>query len=144
VNRRFPLVIVLSLASGGCPYDTLVSNGGLAIAGGGGTASDQLVFTVQPSNAVAGQIITPAVRVAARDSLGNVDTSFAANVTISIGVNPVGGNLGGTTTVPAVAGVALFGDLTIDRSGQGYTLRASAPGAQSASSDPFDILAPSP
>jgi hypothetical protein len=137
-------VLLLCLASAACPYDQLVSNGGLAIAGGGGAASDQLVFTVQPSNAVAGQIITPAVRVAAHDSLGNVDTSFAANVTISIGVNPVGGNLGGTTTVAAVAGVALFGDLTIDRSGQGYTLRATAPGAQGASSNPFDILAPSP
>jgi hypothetical protein len=137
-------VLLLCLASAACPYDQLVSNGGLAIAGGGGAASDQLVFTVQPSNAVAGQIITPAVQVAAHDSLGNVDTSFAANVTISIGVNPVGGNLGGTTTVAAVAGVALFGDLTIDRSGQGYTLRATAPGAQGASSNPFDILAPSP
>ena len=34
----------------------------------GGTPTDQLAFAVQPSGAVSGQIITPAVQVAALDS----------------------------------------------------------------------------
>src|SRR5207302_247941 len=39
-------------------------------------AATQLAFTVQPSAAVAGVAITPAVKVAAQDALGNTLTSF--------------------------------------------------------------------
>ena len=35
-----------------------------------------LVFTVQPSDTVAGDAIAPALVVEARDSLGSVDTAF--------------------------------------------------------------------
>jgi hypothetical protein len=38
-----------------------------------------------------------------------------------------------------VRGVAQFGDLSIDTPGTGYVLRASAPGAVSASSNSFNI-----
>src|SRR5207247_2506218 len=47
-------------------------------------------------------------------------------VTIAIGVNPVGGTLGGTKSVVASHGVAAFSNLTIERAGAGYTLQASA------------------
>src|SRR5712691_2946944 len=36
----------------------------------GGTTSEELAFSVQPRSAVAGQIITPPVQLAALDSLG--------------------------------------------------------------------------
>ena len=49
----------------------------------GGTPTDQLAFPVQPSGAVSGQIITPAVQVAALDSLGNTDLTFTGAVTVS-------------------------------------------------------------
>src|SRR5207247_7614837 len=40
--------------------------------------ASQLVFTVQPSNAVAGAVITPAVKVTVRDAFGNTTTTFTA------------------------------------------------------------------
>jgi hypothetical protein len=47
-------------------------------------------------------------------------------VTIAIGTNPGPGTLGGTLTVAAVNGVAVFDDLDIYPSGDGYTLVATA------------------
>src|SRR3989475_7541386 len=108
----------------------------------GGTPTDQLAFPVQPSGAVAGQIITPAVQVAARDSQGNTDLSFTGAVTVSLGNNPAGGLLGGTLTVGAVNGVASFGNLTISVAGTGYTLVGSASGAKNTTSDAFNITSP--
>ena len=128
-----------------CPYDRLLtSSGGLAIGGGGGggTGPDALAFTVQPSNATAGDIITPAIQVLVRDSLGIPDSSFAGSITISISVNPVGGRVSGSLSVAPVNGIALFGDLVIDRSGAGYVLQAAAPGATTASSTSFTIFSP--
>ena len=144
VRLSHVVVTFAALVTVGCPYsDFLSSNGGLNISGGGGSSGpDALSFTVQPSSANAGDIITPAIQVTVRDSLGNPDTAFAAAITMSVGVNPVGGNLSGTRSVAPANGVALFGDLVIDKSGAGYVLRASAPGASSASSTSFTILAP--
>src|SRR5438034_60754 len=89
-------------------------------------AVTQLAFTIQPSNTSAGSVISPAVQVTAQDAIGNTVTSFNGAVTIAIGVNPVGGTLGGTKSVVASHGVAAFSNLTIERAGAGYTLQASA------------------
>jgi len=139
------IVALAALVTAACPYDrVLTSTGGIAIGGGGGgsTGPDALAFTVQPSTATAGNIITPAIQVLVRDSLGIPDSAFAGSITISISVNPVGGRLSGTLSVAPVNGIALFGDLVIDQSGTGYILRATAPGASAASSTSFTILAP--
>lgn len=140
----YAAVTLVALVTVGCPYsDFLSSNGGLAISGGGGsTGPDRLSFGVQPSSATAGDIITPAIQVTVSDSFGIPDTAFAAAITMAIGANPVGGNLSGTLSVAPVNGIASFGDLVIDQSGAGYQLRASAPGASSALSTTFTILAP--
>src|SRR5207249_5043122 len=45
--------------------------------------ANKLVFTVQPSNVVAGAAITPAVQVTTQDNLGNTVTSFSGNVTVA-------------------------------------------------------------
>src|SRR5207247_393619 len=76
----------------------------------------------------------------ALDALGNTATQFRDNVTLIIGTNPAGGALTGTTTVPAVAGVAAFSQLSIDKDGTGYTLSAAA-GSMDAASAPFNITA---
>ena len=89
-------------------------------------AATQLAFTVQPSAAVAGVAITPAVKVAAQDALGNTLTSFNGSVTIVIASNPGGDTLSGTKTIPAQSGVATFADLSVAHVGAGYTLQASA------------------
>lgn len=109
--------------------------------GGTTTAPRTLVFTVQPAGANADEIITPAVQVAAVDSTGATDVTFTGNVSIRLGGNPTGGFLSGTKTVGAFSGVAAFGDLTIDRPGNGFTLVATAPGARAATSAAFTIAA---
>src|SRR5207244_11803938 len=134
---------VAALLTAACPYDHLLtSNRGIAISGPGGSGSgpDALGFTVQPSSATAGNIITPAIQVLVRDSLGLPDSAFASNITMRISVNPVGGRLSGTLSVAPVNGIALFGDLVIDASGAGYVLQATAPGATTASSNSFTIF----
>ena len=125
----------------GCPGPELLGNRGIFIGHTGGTGSGVLAFRVQPSSVTAGNIMTPAIQVQIQDTLGNVDTSFTASVTLAIGTNPVGGRLSGTTSVAPVNGVALFGDLALDKAGTGYTLTASAPGATGATSASFDVIA---
>jgi hypothetical protein len=103
-----------------------------------------LVFTVQPSQVNVGQQITPAVVVTARDDFANTASAFTGNVDIAIGDDPSLGTatLGGTKSVAAVAGVASFGDLTIDVPGVGYSLVVSATGVSvGATSDRFTVLA---
>src|SRR5438034_1084061 len=103
-----------------------------------GTAT-ALVFSVEPTNTVAGAAITPAVQVTAQDASGNTASGFTGNITVAIGTNPSTGTLSGTKTVAAVAGVATFPGLSIDKVGTGYTLTAT--GAGSTTSAAFNITA---
>ncbi len=99
-----------------------------------------LLFTVQPSDVIAGGTIVPAVQVRVVDAEGNVVEASAGTVTLSIEDNPAGGGLDGTTSVVPTLGVAAFSDLSIDEPGAGYTLRATA-GTLAAVSEAFDVLA---
>lgn len=100
----------------------------------------QLVFRVQPSNALVGVAITPAIEVAALDANGQVVTAYSDSVRMTIATNPSGGKLAGTTAVVAVGGVARFGDLKINKPGTGYTLQAATRfPVLSVISAPFDI-----
>jgi len=103
-------------------------------------AATKLAFTQVPVNTSAGGSITPAVKVAIQDAAGNTVTSATDAVTIAIGNNPNSGTLFGTKTVGAVNGVATFAGLSIDRSGDGYTLTATASGLTGVTSPSFDIL----
>ncbi len=102
-------------------------------------AASALAFTVQPGTTVAGVAIAPAVQVEVRDALGNRVTSSTASITMAIGTNPGGSTLGGTATVSAVAGVATFSTLSLNRSGAGYTLAASSGSLTGATSGAFTI-----
>jgi VCBS repeat-containing protein len=103
-------------------------------------AATKLAFTQVPVNTSAGSPITPAVKVAVQDAAGNTVTSATDAITIAIGNNPNSGTLFGTQTAGAVNGVATFAGLSIDRSGDGYTLAASANGLTGVTSPAFDIL----
>src|SRR5207249_3344450 len=103
-----------------------------------GTAAT-LLFTVQPSNALAGAAIAPAVQVVAHDAQGNTATGFSSNVTMALGANPGSGTLAGTTTVAAASGVATFANLSINKAGTGYTLTAAATGLSGATSVGFNV-----
>ena len=86
-----------------------------------------LTFTVQPSDAVAGTPIAPPIQVELRDAFGNLVTD-ATEVTLSLGDNPGGATLGGTLTANSAQGVAVFGAVSVDLVGSGYTLVANAAG----------------
>src|SRR6266513_2389015 len=95
----------------------------------------KLAFAVQPTNTTAGAGIGPAVAI--QDASGNTVTSSTSAVTVTLGTNPAGGTLSGTTTVNAVNGVASLGGLAIDKAGTGYTLVASSGALTSATSATF-------
>ena len=104
-------------------------------------AASTLAFTVQPSNVSAGTSIAPSVQVSVEDAQGNVVTTATNQITIAIGTNPSSGTLSGTAQVNAVAGVAIFSSLSIDNTGTGYTLAASASGLTGAVSSAFNVTA---
>ncbi|MCP3140952.1 hypothetical protein [Pyxidicoccus xibeiensis] len=97
-----------------------------------------LAFTTQPSNLVAGAAFTPAVAVDLRDIYGNLATTTAADVQLTLANNPSGGTLSGTLTVSATGGVATFPGVALGRVGTGYTLTASGAGL-SATSAAFNV-----
>src|SRR5204862_1913818 len=136
----------LSLNKAGTGYTLTASAGGFtpvtstAFDITPGTAT-QLAFTQQPSTTVAGAAISPAVQVTALDPAGNAVPGFTGTVTVALGTNPGGSTLGGTTTVAAVNGVASFSPLTLDKTGTGYALTATATGLNTATSSSFNITA---
>ncbi len=140
----------LSINTIGAGYTLAASSNGLTSATSGSfniTAAPvptALGFAVQPSNAVTGAAITPAVQVEVRDQFGARVTTAGNSITLAIGTNPGGGTLSGTTTAAAVNGVATFSGLGIDRAGTGYTLTASSTGLTAATSSPFNVTVTPP
>ena len=102
-----------------------------------------LAFTAPPTTTVVREVIAPAVRVAAQDAMGNVATDFGGSITVALGANPGGGTLAGVTTAAAVAGVATFPSLSLNKIGAGYTLTAQTSGLTAATSPGF-VIAPGP
>src|SRR5439155_1481808 len=103
-----------------------------------GTAT-QLVFNELGRAPCREGAMTPAVQVTAKDGNGKMATGCTGNVTGVIGTTPRSGTLSGTKTVAAVAAVATFSGLSIDKTGTGYTLTAT--GAGSTTSAAFNITA---
>ena len=104
------------------------------------TVVKRLAFTTQPVNWKIATAMSPSVVVKARDSFGNVMASYTGTVTIALYANPSGGTLSGTLSVAAVAGVASFSNLKLDKVGGGYSLRATASGVSAATSSVFKIV----
>ena len=80
--------------------------------------------------------------VSVEDALGNVVTTGAAatsQITIAIGTNPSSGTLTGTAQANAVAGVATFSTLSLNKVGVGYTLTATATNLTLATSSTFNV-----
>lgn len=102
-------------------------------------AATALVFSAQPVNGIAGNVIAGPPTVAVHDIFGNVVASSSATVTMAIGNNPGGSSLSGVLSVAAISGVASFGDLSLNKAGSGYTLTASSPGLTGATSSSFTI-----
>ena len=98
---------------------------------------------MQPASRPAGEAIL--VKVALVDAAGNVCTTARNSISLGIATNPAGGVLSGTRVVAAVAGVAVFPNLSINKaSGSAYTLKASCSVAPDATSRGFLITAAAP
>lgn len=105
----------------------------------------QLGFVVEPTDVTAGEAIAPAVVVTLLSAAGNPVAYAGIPITLAIGTNPSTGSLAGTTTVNTAAdGTATFPNLSIDRAGVGYTLVATSPDLNSATSNLFNVLPPPP
>ena len=134
---RGPSVLIVTAAVLAAACDSSI-NRLIGLAGSGSSAT-HVTFTVQPTNTGAGLVINPAVVVVAQNASGNADTTYTNSVTVTIGANPGGGTLSGTSTVVSSHGVATFSNLSINNAGTGYTLTAAAPLLTSATSATFNI-----
>ena len=86
-------------------------------------AASQIAYAREPSNAVAGAAIAPAVKVEVEDQYNNLIVSDSSTVTLTLSS---GSFEGGSNMATAVVsnGVATFGPLTIDLAGK-YTASAT-------------------
>ncbi len=103
--------------------------------------SAKLAFNVQPTIAVTGAVIAPAITVDVQDSGGTLVSADTSVVTLSIASGPAGGVLGGTATATASGGEATFNNITFSKAGT-YTLVATDGLLTSATSTSFTITAP--
>jgi subtilase family serine protease len=105
-------------------------------------AASKLAFSVQPSNSTLNAVISPAVVVQVLDAYGNVVTGDNSDqVKLALGANPGNGTLGGTTTVTVSGGSATFSNLSINQTGNGYTLTAASGSLAGTTSAGFNVTA---
>jgi hypothetical protein len=102
-----------------------------------GASATKLMVEQPPVHVTVGVPFT--VSIAAVDGNGNPDPSFQGSVTLTLGNNPGGAMLKGTTMVNAINGVATFSGLTLNQSAKGYTLIASTSTLPSVTTNPFDV-----
>ncbi len=102
-----------------------------------------LAYIQQPTDAAAGVAIAPAIGLELLDAAGQrVTQDSTTQVTLAIQTNPPGdGVLSGTVTATAVNGVVTYSDLSINKAGTGYRLRAAASGVTGVNSNLFNITA---
>src|SRR5262249_30279689 len=123
----------LAINTTGVGYSLQATGAGLASAATGpfrvGAAVPPQLATVQPPPAGVTAGSGFGLAVVAEDAFGNVDSNFAASVSLSLENNPggPGTTLGGTASVTATAGSgqASFAGIVLFRAATGYTLRAS-------------------
>src|SRR5262249_30318984 len=134
--------ITLGFASTGL---TSVAPSGLAVRP---APAVKVIVTRPPGGIIAGKSFS--LTAEARDPYNNLDTSFAAPVTVGLGGGS-SGTLTGTLTVPAQSGVANFNDLVDTTSGpisldvsSGNLTKATAGGLTISPSTPDHLVIHSP
>jgi adhesin/invasin len=103
-------------------------------------APAKLTISQEPSDIVIGEAITPAMTVRIEDANGNL-TSSTASVTVATDTNPGDATLSGTASVSAVAGIATFNGISLNRVGTGNTLTFSSGTLTDATSSAFNSTA---
>jgi hypothetical protein len=101
----------------------------------------KLAFTQQASSSIPGVAFGTQPKVTVQDAGGNTVTGDTSQVTVAIttGTGTSGATLSGTKTINAVAGVATFSGLSIDKIGNSYQLRATDATLTAADSTTFSI-----
>lgn len=129
----------LLLGLGGCRVDDLVNPHVPDV----GTetplpgSAERLEFSRQPDDIRVGDVFAP-IEVVARDEDGRVATDFTGMISVTIDESDGDATLRGTTGRPAVGGVAVFANLSLDRPGR-FRLAATAHGVSGAVSESFDV-----
>jgi streptogramin lyase len=101
-------------------------------------AATQLVITQQPPATV--KVSTGfGLQASIEDQYGNVVTTAANTVSVALDDNPTGATLGGALSVSASQGVATLSGLTINKTGNGYTLQVSSAGLSGAVSSAINV-----
>jgi sugar lactone lactonase YvrE len=98
----------------------------------------QLKFAVEPSTAVPGQLITPAISILVEDRYGNIVTNDHSLIRLGLGKLPAGASLYGTTAVNAMNGRATFNTLFLSTVGV-YALTASSSPLPDIASQDFSV-----
>jgi hypothetical protein len=101
----------------------------------------KLAFIQQPSNGVAGALLTPAFEVAVEDQAGNIVTTDDSSVTLSIRIGPSGAIMTGTTTINVTGGIASFNSIVLSEAGA-YKLKARDGSLGVAKCLSFSVAAP--
>jgi hypothetical protein len=107
-------------------YTLSVSDGSLTGATSGSfivspAAASKLVITQTPTSGTAGQALGTSLKISIEDAFGNVVTSNASTVGVTVASGPGAFASGSTTSVAAASGVASFSNLIFDTTGS-YTL----------------------
>jgi dUTPase len=128
--------------------NTAVSSDSLLASASGIEGGTSSFFAVQAAQATHLQVQSPqgavvagspfSLIVNALDSHQNVATTYNGNITLTLASNPSNATLGGTITVQAVNGMATFSNVTINKLGNGYSLKATGTGLTAGTSPVFD------
>lgn len=110
------------------------------------TGGCALRFAAQPQDARVGERVSatdfdpagPPISVELIDGAGNRVTTASPTISVTLASLTGFGKLSGTSPVTGTAGLAIFGDLSVDAPGA-YRLQATAPGAQPATSALFTV-----
>ena len=106
-------------------------------------AATKLVFTQQPGGGTGGTAFATQPVVTVEDANGNTVTGSSASITVArtSGTGTSGATLTCTTSpLAASSGVASFAGCRIDKSGNNYTITATAAGLTSAVSSTFNVI----
>ena len=98
----------------------------------------QLAFVQQPTSALVGAMLSPAVVVRVQDAFGNNVSSEPVSLAL-VGTGSLGGYV---PTHTDANGLATFSSLTVSQAGTGKVLEAAAAALPVVPSSPFDISCP--
>lgn len=109
----------IQAADSGAPWQKTTASYTLTVASG-----FTVSFAVQPGNTQSQAQITPSVKVLVTDNFGSAVRGVVVQITLA--ANPGGGTLTGTTVqTTGQGGIAVFGGLGINGSGNNYQLKAT-------------------